>query len=167
MDAYQAGWLDLPGLHQRLQGLDLRTQQWGTEADRLAQLQQAAAGEEDLLRRLDTLAARVRGQLDRLGFAGRQALLRDVLDHVEASLVEVTLYFAIPLPPDEASPPSDPDVSSRIRSSGKFFAWKVENIKSPDGIRHRAGIDVHKSGNLTGDPPPSRIPLCQEKCLDR
>ena len=138
MDAYQAGVLDLPALQQRLQGLDLRTQQWVTEADHLAQLQQAAAGEEDLLRRLDTLAARVRDQLDQLDFAGRQALLRNVLDHVEASLEEVTLYFAIPLPPDEASPPSNPDVSSR------------SGLRSPRGTRLSLDQIAHPSGGLLG-----------------
>ena len=116
LDAYQTGLLELADLQQRLHPLDLRVQQWEAEAARLAHLQQDAAAEEDLLRRLDRLAERVRHQLDPWDFAGRQALLRDVLDHVEATPEEVTLFLAIPLPPEgPSSPSSGPTVSSQLR----------------------------------------------------
>lgn len=65
-------------------------------------------------RRLDRLAVRVRHQLDPWDFAGRQALVREVLDHMEATPDALTLFWAIPLPP-EGSPPSAPPVSSQLR----------------------------------------------------
>ena len=139
MDAYQAGLLELPDLQRRLEGLDLRAQQWATEVDRLTQLQQAAAGEEDLLHRLDTLAERVRSQLEQLDFAGRQALLREVLDRIEVSLEEMTLYFAIPLPPEDSLPSSDPEVSSKLhlRSSRGTRISLGELSHPPRGVLTR------------------------------
>lgn len=114
MDAYQASLIELSDLQSRLRSLGLRITQWEQEAHRLSQLQQEAAAEEELLRRLDTLATKVESRLSQLDFAGRQALVREVLDHVVASPGEVRLHFAIPLPPDDGTSPSDAEVSSKL-----------------------------------------------------
>ena len=53
LDAYQAGLRERADLHQRVHPLDLRLQQGEAEATRLAVWEHEAAGEEDLVRRLD------------------------------------------------------------------------------------------------------------------
>jgi site-specific DNA recombinase len=53
LDAYQAGLRERADLHQRGHPLDLRLQQGEAEATRLAVWEHEAAGEEDLVRRLD------------------------------------------------------------------------------------------------------------------
>ena len=53
LDAYQAGLRERADLHQRVHPLDLRLQQGEAAATRLAVWEHEAAGEEDLVRRLD------------------------------------------------------------------------------------------------------------------
>ncbi|MCL6446280.1 MAG: recombinase zinc beta ribbon domain-containing protein, partial [Alicyclobacillus sp.] len=114
MDAYQAGLIELPDLQTRLSRLEVRLTQLEQESKRLTQLQQEADAEEDLLRRLDSLSERIRRQLDNLSFTGRQTLLREVLDHVAANPDQVSLYFAIPLPPTDPKSPPKSNVSSEL-----------------------------------------------------
>jgi site-specific DNA recombinase len=104
LDAYQTGALELNELDHRLTGVRFREEQWRREAARLDQLQQEAAAEQHLLQQLDLLATRIRHRVDGMPFGERQALLRDVLETIEATLDNVTLHYRIPLPP----PPSDP-----------------------------------------------------------
>ncbi len=111
LDAYQAGVVSLPELEPRLASLRLRSEQWQNEHERLERVQQDAAAAQALLDRLDNLAHRVRERLTAIDFAQRQALLREVLERVEATTSEVRLYYRIPLPPT----PSTSNVSTELR----------------------------------------------------
>ena len=109
VDAYQAGTLELPELEPRLSALRLRQEQAELELDRLSELNRQNAAEQDLLERLDLLAARVRGQIDTLTFKERQGLLREVIQKIDAAPYAVTIHYRIPLP----GPVSTPDRQGR------------------------------------------------------
>jgi site-specific DNA recombinase len=117
VDAYQSGTIELSELDRRLAALRLRIEQWQAEAERLDQLQQQAAAEQQLLDRLDTLTERLRGRMDQMTFNERQALLREVLEGVEATPYEVTIRYRIPLPPppDQPGQKPDGDLSTELR----------------------------------------------------
>ncbi len=104
VDAYQAGTLELPELEPRLAALRLRQEQAEVELHRLSELNRQNAAEQDLLERLDLLAARVRGEIDTLTFKERQGLLREVIQKIDAAPYAVTLRYRIPLPVPPAPP---------------------------------------------------------------
>jgi site-specific DNA recombinase len=118
VDAYQSGAIELTELQPRLAGLRLRIDQWHAEAEHLEHIQRQAAAEQQILNQLDTLAERVRARADQMSFTERQALLREVLESVEATPYEVTIRYRIPLPtpsPRHPGPAPDRNLSSKLR----------------------------------------------------
>lgn len=99
VDAYQAGVLQLPELEPRMATLRLRQEQAELELAQLEELEKQTSADQDLLGRVGVLAARVRERVDSLSFHERQALLRDVIEKIDATPYAVTIRYRIPLPP--------------------------------------------------------------------
>ncbi|MBI4543578.1 MAG: recombinase family protein, partial [Gemmatimonadetes bacterium] len=156
LDAYQGGAIELAELDRRLAGIRLREEQWHTEAVRVDQLQQEAAAEQQLLQRLDLLATRMRHRMDVMAFGERQALLREVLEAVETTPYEVTIYYRIPLPP----PPSGPDAHRDSRLSTKLGLRKDRQGRSLDDERAEASLAGDRpAGHRAALAPGARLPI--------
>ncbi len=135
LDAYQSGVLLLPELQPRLASLDLRRQQWEQERERLEQVQHEVAAAQDLDDRLENLAQRIRARLAGIGFTERQALLREVLEAVEATPWEVRLHYRIPLPPGPDSPTTKVSTQLRLRQRGR------RHVSPPNRLQSHVGQD--------------------------
>jgi site-specific DNA recombinase len=116
LDAYQAGLLGLEELTRRTGGLTARRAELTREKETLSRRSAELAAQNHMRRRLAGFSNRVAASLDGLDFAGRQRLIRLVVEKVCVTGWRVEIHIKIPLPndppPDEDRPdhrPSGPD----------------------------------------------------------
>ncbi|MGH8300564.1 MAG: recombinase family protein [Steroidobacteraceae bacterium] len=111
LDAYQAGLIELAELTRRTAALTARRGELLQEKETLTTRSAELSTQNRLRRRLANFSERIVASLDELDFAGRQRLLRLVVEHVRVNGWRVEIHLKIPLP-DEDPPehgPSDPD----------------------------------------------------------
>jgi len=111
IDLYQAGLIELAELKRRTQDLDARRRRLDAEHDALEQQRGELARGNQLRRRIATFAERAATGIDNLDFAGRQRLLRLVVEEVRVTGTNIDIQLRIPLddpPDDQPSPPDDP-----------------------------------------------------------
>jgi site-specific DNA recombinase len=137
-DLYQAGLLDNAEMARRAAELDARSRR--VEHERAALLAQRAelAQANNLQQRIAGFAERALAGLDKLDFAGRQQLLRLVLEDVRAQGWQVELRLRIPL--DDENRPASPTPfmarrTGRRGRSSRGTGQAKEGVSSNDGLR--------------------------------
>ncbi len=116
LDAYQAGLFDLDELTRRTSALTARHHQLVQEKETLTARSAELATQNRLRHRLADFSERVAASLDELDFAGRQRLLRLMVEHVRVSGWRVEIHLKIPLPddrPDDDPPGHEPQGPDR------------------------------------------------------
>ncbi len=167
VDAYQAGAIDLKELNHRQAGLQLRLEQWRNEQERLRELAEQGAAEQQILERVEYLSSRVRDRIDEMEFEERQVLLREVLESVEATPYEVVLRYRIPLPPTPTTREHVPDANNlstklRLRQRRRRRLPLAEGARAhlagvPQEARTRRGVRLrHADGLPRVRPRPAR-----------
>ncbi len=101
-DLYQAGLVDMVELQRRAKDLDARQRHLNTQHDSLIAQRQELTADNNLRRRVGDFAQRVLTAFDELDFAGRQRLVRLVVEEVRVSgwNVQIQLRIALDQPPD-------------------------------------------------------------------
>jgi site-specific DNA recombinase len=107
IDLYQAGLIELAELKRRTQDLDARHRRLDTDHAALNEQRGELARGNRLRRRIATFAERAAAGIDTLDFAGRQRLLRLIVEDVRVTGTNIEIQLRIPLdePPD--NPPGD------------------------------------------------------------
>lgn len=112
LDCYQIGMIELPELTKRTGELKARRAQLNSQRDELVNARTELATENRLRTRVQDFAATVASGIDRLDFAGRQQLLRLVVERINVTGWKVEIHLRIPLD----QPPSPKPTSPRPRS---------------------------------------------------
>ena len=131
-DGYQAGVLPLGELQRRVPEVDRRRLELQQQQAELEARRAELANHNRLRGRITTFAQRVRRGLEQLDFAGRQRLLRLLVEEVRVTGGRVQIRLRIPLddpppdPPDarnaEPPDPHKPGVSSVLPLRSRYSA---------------------------------------------
>jgi site-specific DNA recombinase len=97
VDAYTAGAITVHELKARRERLEATLQATRARAEELAAQDQDRARLERLGEDLETFASTLRDGLDKLDFAGRQRLVRLLIERVVVTGDQITIEHAIPL----------------------------------------------------------------------
>ncbi|MGH9157934.1 MAG: recombinase family protein, partial [Acidimicrobiales bacterium] len=151
-DLYQAGLLEMVEVQRRVKDIDARHRQLSTQRDNLIAERQELVADNNLRRRVGDFAQRVVAAFDDLDFAGRQRLVRLLVEHVRVTGSQVELQLRIPL--DE--PPTDDDSEGGSRRGplgGSDPGGSRDN--APSVSASDGGTGTSSAGDLAGGTPVS------------
>jgi site-specific DNA recombinase len=118
-DLYQAGLIDLPGLHRRSSEVTARLHDLHARRDTLAAERTALAHGNLLRHRVTDFARQIREVIDQLDRPQRQQLLRLLIENVHVTGWQVKIRLRIPLDPPDPEParprPPHPALSPTTR----------------------------------------------------
>ena len=152
VDCYQAGLIELAELTRRAEDVKARAGRLDEQREQLIASRAELATENRLRARVEDFASRVASGIDCLDFAGRQRLVRLVVEQVRVTGWHVEIRLRIPLDeaPALATPPSPRPRSPRSRSRRQPTA-DAEEVSSNDRLR-----SVGADGPLAPRPPGRR-----------
>lgn len=132
LDCYQVGMIELPELTRRTDELKARRAQLAKQRDELVAARSELASENRLRSRVQDFAATIAAGIHDLDFAGRQRLLRIVVEQIKVTGWHVQIHLRIPLdqPPQQPKSPSPRPRSPRRRTNGSN-----KEVSSKDGLR--------------------------------
>ncbi len=150
-DLYQAGLLEMVEVQRRVRDIDARHRQLSTQRDNLIAQREDLVADNQLRRRVADFAQRVVEALDELDFAGRQRLVRLLVEHVRVTGSHVELQLRIPL---DEPPNDDPGRGSRRGPlGGSDPGGSGDN--DPSGCASDRGAATAGAGDRTGGTPVS------------
>ncbi|HZV25497.1 MAG TPA: recombinase family protein [Acidothermaceae bacterium] len=138
LDCYQIGMIELPELTRRTEELKARRAHLGSQRDELVTARVELATENRLRARVQDFAATVAAGIDKLDFAGRQQLLRLVVERIKVTGWQVEIHLRIPLdrPPNPPKPTTPRPRSPRPQTSRRSSATNPnKEVSSKDGLR--------------------------------
>jgi site-specific DNA recombinase len=146
VDCYQAGLIELAELTRRAEDVKARAGRLDEQREQLIASRAELATENRLRARVEDFASRVASGIDRLDFAGRQRLVRLVVEQVRVTGWHVEIRLRIPLDeaPVLATPPSPRPRSPRSRSRCQPIA-DADEVSSNDRLR---SVGAEKSFNF-------------------
>jgi site-specific DNA recombinase len=114
LDVYQTGLIELEELSRRTEELAGRQQGLAAQRERLVAERGELTKNNRLRKQVGSFAEAVAKGIDELDFAGRQRLMRIVVENVRVSGWQVDIALRIPL---DGPPPSTPRTRNRPRSA--------------------------------------------------
>lgn len=144
LDCYQVGMIELAELTRRTEEVKARRANLTGQRDELMAARTELATENRLRNRVEDFAATIAAGIDDLDFAGRQRLLRLVVERVKVAGWHVEIHLRIPLdpPPQPAKPTPSPRPRSPRRTSRQpKTAGPKTGVSSKDGLRSVGAIE--------------------------
>jgi site-specific DNA recombinase len=137
VDCYQAGLVELPELSRRAEDVKARSGHLVAQREQLLSARAELATENRLRCRVADFASRVSDGIDALDFAGRQRLMRLVLEQVRVAGWRVEIRLRIPLDKQPEPPRPSParPRSRRPRPRRQAPEEAGEEVSTKDGLR--------------------------------
>ena len=138
VDCYQAGLIDLPELTKRSGDVKSRSAKLSSQREQLVSARSELLSENRLRVRVSDFASRVAAGIESLDFAGRQRLMRLLVEQVRVTGWHVEIRLRIPLDP----PPSQDRSTSRPRPRStrtRRQGSRAVGVSSNDGLRSVGG----------------------------
>jgi site-specific DNA recombinase len=136
LDCYQAGLIELAELSRRTDEVKARSAHLATQREQLVAARGELATENRLRTRVADFASRVATGIERLDFAGRQRLMRIVVEQVRVTGWHVEIRLRIPLDDQPVLPtPSTRPRSPRSRTRRRPTGQGADEVSNNDGLR--------------------------------